>query len=203
MESARAHWDRVYREKDPDAVSWYERVPATSLEMIGNLGLDPRAPILEVGGGASALAARLLAAGHSDVTVADISEAALARARGALAEPGRVHWVLADVREDRFARRYALWHDRAVLHFMVTEQDRAAYLRTLRATLERGGHAIIATFGPRGPTRCSGLPTARYDAAALAGVLGEGFALAESRLVEHHTPSGTSQQFLYACFRRR
>jgi SAM-dependent methyltransferase len=170
-----------------------------SLELIEEASLARGAAILDAGGGTSRLAGRLLAAGYTDITVADISEAALQRARaelGSLAE--RVSWLQVDLRTHRFKRRFDLWHDRAVLHFMVDAADRATYLDTLRSALRPSGHLVVATFGPEGPTRCSGLPVDRYSAAELSALLGDEFELVSSRLLAHETPSGAAQQFLYA-----
>jgi SAM-dependent methyltransferase len=200
----RAHWERAYAEKTPVRVSWYELLPQHSLALIeaANVSLD--AGVLDVGGGASSLAAQLLGMGYTDLTVADVSPAALAHARAELgSDAGRVSWIEADIRSHDFGRRYDLWHDRAVFHFMVSPADREAYLKVLRRTLRPGGHLIIATFGPQGPTQCSGLPVERYSAEGIQRVLGEDFELASSSLATHHTPSGASQQFLYAHLRRQ
>ena len=193
---AGTHWDQVYADKEPDEVSWYEAVPRSSLAMIDALELPPDAPIVDVGGGASRLPEELLRHGYTDITVLDISVHALERARGACPNADRVEWVVADVRDYDFGRRFALWHDRAVFHFMVTPEDREAYLATMRKSLQPGAHVLMATFGPDGPTRCSGLPVARYGADELAATLG--FELVSSHLQEHRTPRGESQQFLYA-----
>jgi SAM-dependent methyltransferase len=156
-----------------------------------------------VGGGASRLAAELVRRGHRDVTVLDVSARALELAKADLGEAaGEVSWVEADVRSHDFGRRFDLWHDRAAFHFMVEPADRDAYLATLERTLRPGGHLILATFGPQGPTTCSGLPVSRYDAATLSDTLGAGYELLSSRLVEHRTPSGSRQQFLYAHLER-
>lgn len=195
----RAHWQRVYRERDPREVSWYEPAPEASLELIEEAGLTPDAAILDAGGGASSLAGHLLATGHTDVTVTDISEAALERAKRELGEAaGQIEWIQADLRDHDFGRRFDLWHDRAVLHFMVDPDDRAAYLDTLRRSLRPSGHLVVATFGPDGPERCSGLPVNRYSAADLSALLGDDFEPLSSRLLEHRTPTGATQQFLYA-----
>jgi SAM-dependent methyltransferase len=199
-----AHWQGTYAERTPAEMSWTEAVPATSLELIAEAAPPEDAAILDLGGGRSRLAGELLAAGHTDVTVADISSTALERARaelGAAAE--RVRWVEADVRDHDFGRRFDLWHERAVFHFMVDEEDRAGYLATLRRSLRPGGDLIVATFGPQGPTECSGLPVARYDAEALARTLGTDYRVLSSRLVDHTTPRGKAQQFSYVHLRRR
>lgn len=199
----RSHWQSAYLDRDPEAVSWFEPVPEASLAMIAEAGLEPGAALLDVGGGASHLARELLLRGFTDVSVADISAEALRRARAELGdEAERVSWIEADVRGHDFGRRYDLWHDRALLHFMVAERDRLAYLDCLRRTVAPGGHVVLATFGPVGPTRCSGLDVRRYGADELAALLGDEFRLASSRLVVHRTPAGVEQQFQYARLRR-
>jgi 2-polyprenyl-3-methyl-5-hydroxy-6-metoxy-1,4-benzoquinol methylase len=204
MTTDRAHWEHVYAEREPDEVSWYEPTPDTSLTLIREAGLPADAAILDVGGGVSRLAGALLAAGYSDVTVADISAAALRRAQTELGDDAKgVTWVEADVRDHDFGRRYDLWHDRAVLHFMVAPGDREAYVDTLERTVQPGGHVIVATFGPDGPTRCSALPVARYGAPEVSRLLGDGFEPLSSMLRVHRTPSGSEQQFLHAHLRRR
>ncbi len=204
MTDNRAHWESTHAERTPEGVSWYEPCPQRSLELIQAAGVDHDAGILDVGGGASRLAAQLLDMGYEDVTVADISQTALAHAEAALGgSKARVAWIVADIRNHGFDRGYDLWHDRAVFHFMVSPADRAGYLDVLRRTLRPGGHLILATFGPQGPTQCSGLPVERYSAEALQQVLGEDFQLVSSSLATHHTPSGASQQFLHAHLHRR
>lgn len=197
------HWRQAHAEKSPEEQGWYEPVPQRSIDLVRATGLPPEAGIIDVGGGASALAEHLLKAGCTDLTVADISAVALEEARGRLGGPGEeIEWILADVRDHDFARQYDLWHDRALFHFMVEPEDREAYLRTLARTLRPGGHLVLATFGPQGPEQCSGLPVARYDDDGLAQTLGAELVLRSSSLVLHHTPAGASQQFLYSLFRR-
>jgi SAM-dependent methyltransferase len=136
-EREREHWDRVYAEHATDAVSWFEPVPSSSLAMIDGLGIPLDAPIVDVGGGASRLAAELLYRGYSNITVIDISGAALERAREDFAGAEEITWVLADVRDHSFGRRFALWHDRAAFHFMVTGEDQRAYRRRSRGVSRR------------------------------------------------------------------
>lgn len=199
MDMTTPHWQRVYRDRPPQEVSWFEPAPETSLALIAGANLVQDAAILDAGGGASGLAGQLLAAGYTDLTVADISESALAQAREDLGDAAtRIEWVQADLRNHDFGRHFDLWHDRAVLHFMTDPADRAAYLDTLHRALRSGGHLIVATFGPEGPAQCSGLPVHRYSADELAALLGPEFTLVLSKLHEHRTPSGVIQQFLYA-----
>jgi 2-polyprenyl-3-methyl-5-hydroxy-6-metoxy-1,4-benzoquinol methylase len=198
------HWERVYAEKDPHEVSWYEPVLEHSLALIAEAQLDRNAAILDVGGGASTLASDLLRGGYTDITVADISATSMARAKEQLGQAAeRITWVEADIRSHDFGRRYDLWHDRALFHFMVQASDRQLYLETLRETLHPRGHVVIATFGPQGPTQCSGLPVSRYSEDAMAQALGAEFELLSSRRDVHHTPSGGDQQLLYVHLRRK
>lgn len=194
----RAHWERVYLLNSPEAVSWYEAEPRGSLAIIDALGLDPHAAIVDVGGGASRLAVELVGRGHSDVTVMDIAGRALEQARERLPESDRVSWVTADVRSHDFGRRFSLWHDRAVFHFMVEQEDRDSYLATLEGSIVPGSHLIVATFGPEAPAHCSGLPVARYSAESLAEVFHDLAELESHRYEDHLTPRGNTQQFLYA-----
>lgn len=186
------HWDDAYATRGADGVSWFEAEPSTSLELIEALGIPPDAAVLDVGAGVSFLADRLVERGFSDVTVLDLSSVALdevgARVKGAGVE--RVH---ADVLSWRPGRRYDVWHDRALFHFLVEESDRAAYLEALRAALALGGVVVLATFAPDAPERCSGLPVRRHSADDLAAFLGAGFKLAETRREEHVTPRGAVQ----------
>lgn len=198
------HWERVHAERDPSEVSWYEPVPETSLELIEHASPARGSAILDAGGGSTTVAGWLVEAGYSDVTVADISPAALERAREHLGDDAeRVTWVEADLRTHRFERRFDLWHDRAVFHFMVDKADRDAYIETIRESLHPSGHLILATFGPQGPEQCSGLPVARYSADQIAALFAEDFALSASRLRTHRTPSGRTQQFLYVHLTRQ
>jgi len=192
------HWQTVYQTKAPTETSWYQPVPQRSLEWIHAAGLPPASPILDAGGGASTLVDHLLGASFPDVTVLDIAPASLAAAKvrlGAMA--ARVQWIEADVTAWQPARRYGLWHDRAVFHFLVDSMLRARYVDVLRSALARGGHAMIATFGPDGPQRCSGLAVRRYSADELCAVLGPSFHLVRSQIETHITPGGITQQFLY------
>lgn len=200
---AARHWEAAYRAGAPDQVSWFEEAPAASLGLIERSGVARETAIVDVGGGASRLAGELLARGFTDITVADLSASALATARTDLGgDAEAISWVECDVREHDFGRRFDLWHDRAVLHFMVTEDDRLAYLAGLRRALRPGGFVVLATFGPDGPTSCSGLPVERYGAERVNELLGEEFELIEDELRIHSTPRGGEQQFLHALLRR-
>jgi ubiquinone/menaquinone biosynthesis C-methylase UbiE len=159
--------------------------------------------IVDIGGGASLLVDRLLQQGYVDVTVVDVSEAAMDQARERLGpDADGVSWIAADVRCLRLPRQVDVWHDRAVFHFLTEETDQQSYLSAVRRALRVGGHLVIATFGLEGPDRCSGLQVERYDADKLRGFFGPEFELVESLVRCHVTPGGASQEFTYAVLRR-
>jgi SAM-dependent methyltransferase len=193
-----AHWEEVYRTRNPAEVSWYQPDPAVSLRLIEQTVVGRSAPILDVGGGASLLANRLVVAGYKDVTVLDISSTALAVVQERLGPAVRT--ITADVTRFEPSRRYALWHDRAALHFLTDPEDQRAYVRSLARALQPGGHVILAAFALDGPTRCSGLPVARYDAARMVALLGPGFQLRRAETEVHLTPAGVPQHFQYGWF---
>jgi trans-aconitate methyltransferase len=199
-----AHWDHVYRTKSTDGVSWFQASPTTSLELVAACALVPDAPIVDVGAGASRLVDELLARGHEDVTVLDVSEAALAITLARLRADGRnADAVVEDVVRWRPSRRYGLWHDRAVFHFLIEPRSRDEYLKTLREAVPPGGSVIVGTFALDGPEKCSGLPVARYDEASLAETFSSVATLVETRRVHHETPWGSLQSFVFARFVRR
>lgn len=204
MESAsrQTHWETVYTTKGESEVSWFQADPAVSLDLIAAAGATPASAIIDIGGGASRLVDHLVAGGFLDVSVLDLSEAALKAARARLGDRAeQVHWQAADVTQWEPLRAYDIWHDRAAFHFLTEEQDRVAYRACLMRALKGGGHAIIATFALDGPERCSGLPVVRYDAASLARTLGRDFDLIDTRSHAHATPSGATQSFQFSVFR--
>jgi SAM-dependent methyltransferase len=201
--STKAHWEAVYRTSGVRDVSWYQPEPEVSLELIDDLGVGRDDAILDVGGGASSLAARLLARGFSDITVLDVSTRALELAREDLrAEAARVHWIARDLLRWSPQRRYDLWHDRAVLHFLVEGAERERYLETLRSATRAGAKVVIGTFAADGPARCSGLPVARYDVDGLASAVGDAFVTRTTRREEHRTPGGSVQPFTWVALER-
>jgi SAM-dependent methyltransferase len=198
-ESRRSHWKRVYATKDPTEVSWYQPDPVRSLALIRATGVSHAAPVLDVGGGASTLVDHLLDAGYLDVNVLDIAVEALDKARGRLAaRADKVTWIEADITEFEPSRTYAVWHDRAVFHFLTRVTDRERYLDVLRKAIQSHGHFLLATFGPEGPKRCSGLDVQRYSVEQIGALLESDFKLHRHEIEEHSTPLGTIQQFLYS-----
>ena len=202
-ESRRAHWEGVYTKKGENEVSWFQENPAPSLELIAQVGATPASAIIDIGGGASRLVDNLVERGFEDVTVLDLSEAALEAAKARLGDDAaRVHWIVADATAWEPLKAYDIWHDRAAFHFLTEDHDRAAYVARLERALKVGGYAIIATFALDGPERCSGLPVVRYDPASLGQTLGRAFQLMATRRHVHATPWGSDQSFQFSVFRR-
>jgi hypothetical protein len=197
-----AHWDLGYQTQGATGVSWFEPVPVVSLELVEALKVPTDAAVIDVGGGASTLVDSLIELGFGDLSVLDISESALEAARVRLAGGPSVGWLQADVLAWQPERRFDLWHDRAVFHFLVEKADRDAYLAVLNAGISRGGAIVMGTFAEDGPEYCSGLPVARYAPDDLVSVLGDGFEVVETRQEKHVTPAGGSQAFSWIAARR-
>lgn len=200
--SRKTHWEQVYENKPVDQVSWFQRDPRRSLELIEASGTSKDAPIIDVGAGASVLVDQLLLNGYTDLSVLDISKNALDISKRRLGNHATdVAWLVDDVTEFQPGRSYALWHDRAVFHFLTDPSQQAAYRSTLMRALASGGQAIIGTFAVDGPLRCSGLEIAQYDAARMQAVMGADFTLLQESRESHTTPAGSIQNF--AWFRLR
>ena len=199
--SDQQHWQQVYQTKAADNVSWYQPNAALSLALIANCQLSAQSAIIDVGGGASLLVDTLLAQGYTNLTVLDLSAAALAVCQARLgASAAGVEWLVADVTKAELPRQYQLWHDRAVFHFLTDPAQRASYLALLKAAVVKGGRVIIATFAEDGPERCSGLPVQRYTAAALQAEFAGVLQLVTSQREAHQTPFGTTQHFTWCHF---
>lgn len=196
------HWNEVYRTRAETEVSWFQTSADLSLELIENAGQDRAAPVLDVGAGASTLVDGLLARGFTDVTLLDIASTAFDAVRARIGERGEVTYVAADITTWTPPRQFMIWHDRAVFHFMTTDEQRAAYRRALGAAVPRGGHVILATFAEDGPERCSGLSVSRYSADELALELAGLLTLVAARRHVHTTPKGAPQGFTFALFTR-
>ena len=203
MES-KEHWEKVYSTKSATEVSWFQEHADLSLKLIRNSKTPLSSPIIDVGGGASVLVDELLSTGYEDLTVLDLSGAAIATTKSRLGEDAvRVKWLEANILEAELpAQAYEVWHDRAVFHFLTDEKDRNTYVDQVLRAVKPGGLVIVATFAEDGPTECSGLPVMRYSVNELHAEFGAPFILLGHEEESHHTPSGKEQKFVY-CFCRR
>ena len=201
MKTSKAHWDNRYRSVGADRVSWFEAEPEQSLALLRMVGADRSSSVIDVGGGASVLAMCLVEQGYQDVSVLDISQEALDAAKTRMTRPEAVTWIQADLLDWIPHRRWDVWHDRALFHFLIDHRDRDIYRSLLHQALEPGGAAILATFAEDGPTSCSGLPVARYSPNQLIAEIGPDFSEIGSGRFEHVTPPETTQPFTWVALR--
>ena len=202
MPERQDHWNNVYATKPDDSVSWFEEAPDLSVRLIEQ-ATDNRGSAIDIGGGASRLPDALLDLGFDDVASLDLSAEGLKVARDRLGERAvRVRGIVADITQWTPDRVYDVWHDRAAFHFLTDSEDQVRYAAALRASLPPGGIAIIGTFAPDGPERCSGLPVARHDGQSLSAIFGDGMMLLSEQRHEHRTPGGAVQQFQFSTFRK-
>lgn len=199
MTANKTHWEAVYQGVPADAVSWFQPHARQSLDLIHRIADGRASRVIDVGGGASTLVDDLLAQPQFDVSVLDISAAALDVARQRLRqEAGRARWIVGDITQVALPEQaFDIWHDRAVFHFLTEPAQRAAYVEQVRRAVRPGGHVIVATFGLDGPAQCSGLPVVRYAPDALHAQFGGAFELLEHLSESYQTPSGAVQQFVY------
>lgn len=200
----KTHWEKVYETKDPTEVSWFQEHSELSLQFIEHTNVDASVQVIDVGGGASTLVDDLLGKGYENITVLDISAAALHVAQERLGlQANAVTWLEADITQVQLPyQHYDVWHDRAVFHFLTRAADRQKYVEAVTHSVKAGGHVIVATFGVDGPSSCSGLEIVRYDPDSLHREFGDNFDLVHSSSESHSTPFGTEQKFVY-CYCRK
>jgi SAM-dependent methyltransferase len=198
------HWENVYQKEAPEELSWYQDKPEMSLKLISATGVGFDGNFIDIGGGTSKLAGLLVVQGHKKVTVLDIASRSIEKARLTLGEQAnKIRWIEADATNYNFAEEYDLWHDRAVFHFLTDSHDRKRYVDAVQQSLKAGGHLIIATFGLKGPRKCSGLHVVRYGPETLHKEFGNNFDLVETFVEFHSTPSKIQQEFTYCRFTKR
>lgn len=202
--STKTHWEQIYETKAPTQVSWYQEHAKFSLQYIRKTGIQKSDSIIDVGGGTSTLVNDLIEDGFQNITVLDVSGTALQIAHQRLgAHAAQINWIEADITQvDLPPNTYDVWHDRAVFHFLTQAYDRQHYVETVRNSVPKGGHVIVATFAPDGPERCSGIDVRGYSPESLHSEFGEDFEVVDSTHETHHTPFGTEQKFIY-CYCRK
>jgi len=198
------HWENVYQKESPEELSWYQDKPEISLKLIAATGVGFDGNLIDIGGGTSKLASLLVAQGYTKVTVLDIAAHSIEQAKLALGEQAnKIQWIEADATNYNFAEKYDIWHDRAVFHFLTDIHDRKRYVDAVQQSLKAGGYLIIATFGLKGPRKCSGLHVVRYSPETLHNEFGNNFDLVETFVEVHSTPSKVQQKFIYCRFTKR
>lgn len=201
--SLKSHWENVYKTKQFTEVSWYQATPKVSLSFIIGLGIPKNAAIIDVGGGDSYLVDHLLKSGYTDITVLDISEAAVNRAKKRLGKAAsKVHWIVSDINELSTDKKFDCWHDRATFHFLTSENQVEKYLSVAQKHISGNGKLVIATFSTEGPGKCSGLPVKQYSEQTLSSLLKNWFEKIKCITVDHTTPYNTIQNFLFCSFKK-
>jgi 2-polyprenyl-3-methyl-5-hydroxy-6-metoxy-1,4-benzoquinol methylase len=199
----KSHWDKVYSTRQQNEVSWYQPTPKVSLDFIHELNIPTTASVIDVGGGDSLLADHLLAAGFTDITVLDISEAAISRAKQRLGKNAeKINWIVSDITELHTEKKFDCWHDRAAFHFLTTTEQVEKYLSVAQKHITGNGRMIIGTFSTNGPEKCSGLPVRQYSEQSLSSVLRKWFDRIKCITIDHITPSKTVQNFLFCSFKK-
>ena len=201
MFDRRKHWGDVYQEKSPSEVSWYQKEPKLSLELIRSTNVVSNEAIIDVGGGTSVLVDNLGKEYYTNLTVLDISENAIASAKKRLGNSSKsIEWIVSDITQFDTAQKFSLWHDRALFHFLTDQSDRQIYVKALKNAIRPEGHLIIATFAIGGPKKCSGLEIVQYDSEKMIAELGDNFKLIEERKEVHITPANKEQEFIFFRF---
>lgn len=197
------HWETIYSNKQQKDVSWYEPNPETSLSFIKKFKVDRNARIIDVGGGDSFFVDKLLELGYSDITVLDISENAIHRAKKRLGEKAQeITWIVADAAQFKPTRHYDFWHDRAAFHFLTSDAEVSAYIETVQKHLHPNGTLVLGTFSESGPSKCSGIDIKQYSEQTMVNKLREFFKKIQCIRVDHQTPFNTIQNFIFCSFKR-
>lgn len=197
------HWENIYQTKELKDVSWYQPNPQTSLDFIKKYEISTKSKIIDIGGGDSFLVDHLVELGFQDITVLDISEAAIERAKYRLGVKAKnVTWIVEDVINFKPTEKYDFWHDRAVFHFLTEEQEIKTYVDKTYANINKEGVLVIGTFSEQGPKKCSGIPIKQYSEESLSERFAFSFQKIECIHVDHPTPFDTIQNFVFCCFRK-
>jgi predicted RNA methylase len=196
--STKLHWEKIYSEKSPQEVSWTQEIPETSIEFFNELKLSKTSPIIDIGGGESKFVDFLLAEGYQNISVLDISENALKRAKDRLGEKSiNIEWIVCDINDFNPKKKYALWHDRAVFHFLTSNVEINRYVENVKQNSE---NFIVGTFSTSGPKKCSGLEISQYDKNLLSKLFEESMTINKVEYINHITPFETTQNFIFCSF---
>jgi len=197
------HWENIYQTKQLNEVSWYEPTPETSLDFLKQFDVPKSAKIIDIGGGDSFLVDHLLDKGFQDITVLDISEAAINRAKNRLGERAeKVKWIVADAAKFQTTEQYDFWHDRAAFHFLTNEQEVSNYLETAQKSIKPTGVLVIGTFSEQGPKKCSGIEIKQYSENSMTERLKDFFEKIKCITIDHKTPFDTIQNFVFCSFKK-
>ncbi|MDR5589948.1 class I SAM-dependent methyltransferase [Christiangramia sp. SM2212] len=204
MTDLKSHWENIYSKKNFEETSWFQEKPETSINIIQSLGLSKEAPIIDIGGGNSYLVDNLLDLGYSKLSVLDISETAIKKAKSRLGEKAEdVEWIVNDVTANQFSSEYEVWHDRAAFHFLTDEDKVKDYISNLKTSLRSGGYLILGTFSENGPDKCSGIEIKKYSSEQMEKLFEKDFEIVRLENLDHKTPWDAVQNFTFGLFRRK
>lgn len=204
MKDPKSHWENIYSEKEFEDTSWFQEKPEISLNIIQSLGLSKKAPILDVGGGDSYLGDHLLELGYKNISVLDISETAIQKAKERLGEKSeQVNWICSDVTEYNFKQEFEVWHDRATFHFLTEDSRVKSYISKLKTSLISGGYFILGTFSENGPDKCSGIEIRKYSSKDMHELFEKDFEIVRLENLDHKTPWDAVQNFTFGLFRKK
>lgn len=203
MESKKEHWENVFANKNSNEVSWTQSYPKISMQFINEINLPKNAKIIEIGGGESFLVDVLLAEGFMNITVVDISEKALEKAKLRLGKKANlITWIIADITAFETDNKFDFWHDRAVFHFLTDEIDIEKYKSLVGKSVADNGYFLLGTFSPKGPFKCSGLNIIQYDETEMKALFHDSFHMIRSYQDDHLTPFHTTQNFQFGGFQK-
>ena len=198
------HWEKIYQTKELKEVSWFQPTPETSLDLIKKTEILKTSKIIDVGGGDSFLVDNLLDLGYQDITVLDISDSAIDRAKKRLGERAKlVKWIVTDITDFNPSEKYDCWHDRAAFHFLTDEKEITQYVKTVSECINKDGNLIIGTFSDKGPEKCSGIPIKQYTENRLENQFSDTFQKIECDTIDHQTPFDTIQNFIFCRFKKK
>lgn len=204
MKDLKSHWEHIYSKKEFEETSWFQENPEISLNIIQSLGLSKEAPIIDIGGGNSYLIDHLLELGYENVSVLDISETALEKAKTRLGEKAQnVNWISSDVTKHTFEKTYEVWHDRAAFHFLTEDTQVENYISKLKSSLKSGGYFILGTFSENGPSKCSGIEVKKYASDEMKQLFEKDFEIVRLENLDHKTPWDAVQNFTFGLFRKK
>lgn len=200
----KSHWEKIYQTKELKDVSWYQPTPETSLEFLLEIKLPKEAAIIDIGGGDSFFVDNLLNLGYTNITVLDISQSALEKAKQRLSDKASaVRWIVSDILDFNPTEKYDFWHDRAAFHFLTNENNISKYLRIAASATNHGSHLLIGTFSYHGPEKCSGLPIRQYNETEMTACFENSFSKIKCINRDHPTPFNTQQSFIFCSFKRK
>ena len=197
------HWENIYQNKNENEVSWFQKAPDTSIDIINSIKITKQSKIIDVGSGRSRLFKNLIEQGYNNLTYLDISESAAKKSKIFMGQQSKnIEWIVEDVLNFEPKQNFDVWHDRAVFHFLTDQSQIKQYVDLVSRNISNDGYLIIGTFSKNGPSKCSGLSVSRYTKQLIQETFIKNFELIDSFHIDHITPFNTTQNFLFSIFKK-